>query len=87
MPVHTLLIDNYDSFTYNLYDLLARVNGRRPTVVRNDEPWSRGTLRGVDNIVVSPAPAGRTGPRTSASAVMPSGRASHSWGCVSGTRG
>ncbi|MEA2192704.1 MAG: para-aminobenzoate synthetase, partial [Solirubrobacteraceae bacterium] len=53
----TLLIDNYDSYTFNLYQLLARVIGERPVVVRNDEidpdlltgePW--------DRIVVSPGP-------------------------------
>lgn len=26
-PVNTLLIDNYDSYTYNLYQYLAAVNG------------------------------------------------------------
>lgn len=31
-----LLIDNYDSFTYNLYQILAAL-GRRVRVVRNDE--------------------------------------------------
>lgn len=40
MTVRTLLIDNYDSFTYNLYSLLTSVNGREPTVVANDAPWS-----------------------------------------------
>ncbi len=33
----TLLIDNYDSFTYNLFQLLAEANGEEPLVVRNDE--------------------------------------------------
>ncbi len=32
----TLLIDNYDSFTYNLFQLLAEANGDEPIVVRND---------------------------------------------------
>ena len=27
MHLKTLLIDNYDSYTYNLYQLLAEVNG------------------------------------------------------------
>ena len=34
----TLLIDNYDSFTYNLFQLLAEVNG--------DEPIGRAQRRG-----------------------------------------
>ena len=34
--LRTLLIDNYDSYTYNLYDLIARVNHRTPVVVRAD---------------------------------------------------
>lgn len=35
--VHTLLIDNYDSYTYNLFQQLAVVNGRAPFVVYNDD--------------------------------------------------
>jgi anthranilate/para-aminobenzoate synthase component II len=27
MPLKTLLIDNYDSYTYNLFQLIAEVNG------------------------------------------------------------
>jgi len=54
----TLLIDNYDSFTYNLFQLLAEANGEEPTVVRNDEAASFAELQGLeyDNIVVSPGP-------------------------------
>jgi len=33
----TILIDNYDSFTYNLYQLLARLSNEPVIVVRNDE--------------------------------------------------
>ncbi|MGI5457253.1 aminodeoxychorismate synthase component I [Streptomyces sp. CA-249302] len=32
----TLLIDNYDSYTYNLFQLIAEVNGQEPVVVVND---------------------------------------------------
>jgi para-aminobenzoate synthetase len=53
----TLLIDNYDSFTYNLFQLLAEVNGEEPLVVRNDEMgWEELAGLGFDNVVVSPGP-------------------------------
>ena len=37
--VKTLSVDNYDSFTYNLYALPTAVNGTEPTVIRNDSVW------------------------------------------------
>ncbi|WP_248505834.1 aminodeoxychorismate synthase component I [Streptomyces sp. D2-8] len=53
----TLLIDNYDSYTYNLFQLLAEVNGEEPVVVRNDAPVDGlPDLRAFDNLVVSPGP-------------------------------
>jgi para-aminobenzoate synthetase len=53
----TLLIDNYDSFTYNLFQLLAEENGRDPIVVRNDEAsWEELARLGCDNVVLSPGP-------------------------------
>jgi para-aminobenzoate synthetase len=53
----TLLIDNYDSFTYNLFQLLAEANGDEPIVVRNDEAaWEELSRLEFDNIVVSPGP-------------------------------
>jgi para-aminobenzoate synthetase len=53
----TLLIDNYDSFTYNLFQLLGEVNGEEPLVVRNDEAsWEGLSELGFDNIVLSPGP-------------------------------
>jgi para-aminobenzoate synthetase len=54
--MRTLLIDNYDSFTYNLYQLLGEVNGRPPVVVRNDADWSEIELDGFDGVVISPGP-------------------------------
>jgi para-aminobenzoate synthetase len=54
----TLLIDNYDSFTYNLFQLLSEANGEEPIVVRNDEMgWEElAASRDFDNVVVSPGP-------------------------------
>lgn len=55
--MRTLLIDNYDSFTFNLYQLIAKVNGTPPIVVRNDGmTWSEIEALDVDNIVISPGP-------------------------------
>lgn len=55
--MRTLLIDNYDSFTYNLYQYLAACNGEAPCVVRNDElSWDEAEAIGFDNIVISPGP-------------------------------
>ncbi len=53
----TLLIDNYDSFTYNLFQLLAEANGDEPVVVRNDAAeWSELAELEFDNVVISPGP-------------------------------
>lgn len=53
----TLLIDNHDSYTYNLFQLIAEVNGEEPVVIRNDAPVDGlPDLRAFDNLVVSPGP-------------------------------
>ncbi|GLZ36932.1 aminodeoxychorismate synthase component I [Actinokineospora sp. NBRC 105648] len=54
--MRTLIIDNHDSFTYNLYQGLAALSGARPTVVRNDDDWDIGGLVDFDNVVISPGP-------------------------------
>jgi para-aminobenzoate synthetase len=60
----TLLIDNYDSFTYNLFQLLAEANGEEPTVVRNDgATWAELADGDFDNIVVSPGPGTPSNPK------------------------
>lgn len=54
--VRSLLIDNYDSYTYNLYQLLSVVNGCEAIVVRNDARWEDLCALEFDNIVISPGP-------------------------------
>ncbi|MGZ4206311.1 MAG: anthranilate synthase component II [Actinomycetota bacterium] len=56
MARRILVIDNYDSFTYNLVQELAEL-GAEPTVVRNDA-WTMDEVEafGADGIVISPGP-------------------------------
>nr|WP_306205406.1 aminodeoxychorismate synthase component I [Actinoplanes sp. RD1] len=62
--MRTLLLDNYDSYTYNLYQLIAGVNGAEPVVLVNDDPDLSGLrLEEFDNIVVSPGPGRPQNPR------------------------
>ncbi|KAL5069529.1 hypothetical protein RYX36_020416 [Vicia faba] len=60
--VRTLLIDNYDSYTYNIYQELSIINGVPPVVIQNDD-WTWEELchylyeeNAFDNIVISPGP-------------------------------
>jgi para-aminobenzoate synthetase len=55
--VTTLLIDNYDSYTYNVFHLLAAVSGEEPIVIRNDAvSWPALSRWDFDAIVISPGP-------------------------------
>ncbi len=55
--VKTLIIDNYDSYTYNLFQLISEVNGEEAVVVRNDAAtWEELSRRRFDNVVISPGP-------------------------------
>ncbi len=49
-----LIIDNYDSFTWNLAHLAASITGEMPTVIRNDD--GSFNLRQFDAIIISPGP-------------------------------
>ena len=74
--MRTILVDNYDSFTYNLYDLIAKVNGKPPVVVRNDVRWSDIPIEEFDSVVISPGPGRPERPRdfgVSARAIYDSG--------------
>jgi anthranilate synthase/aminodeoxychorismate synthase-like glutamine amidotransferase len=54
--VRVLVIDNYDSFTYNLVQYLGEL-GADPDVVRNDRAGVQELVeRGPDRLVISPGP-------------------------------
>jgi anthranilate synthase component II len=56
MPQRFILIDNYDSFTYNLWHFLSEL-GAELTVVRNDKETVAGVLAMQPaGIVLSPGP-------------------------------
>jgi len=56
MAVRVLMVDNYDSFTYNLVQYLGEL-GADLEVVRNDAATVDELLeRGYDRVVVSPGP-------------------------------
>ncbi|NJM15801.1 MAG: aminodeoxychorismate/anthranilate synthase component II [Bacteroidales bacterium] len=50
-----LVIDNYDSFTYNLVHYLDNITGTKPDVFRNDK-ISLEAVGGYDKILLSPGP-------------------------------
>lgn len=52
----TLIIDNQDSFTFNLYQRLAEVNGELPVVIPNDADRALMSELVFDNVVISPGP-------------------------------
>ena len=55
--MRTLLVDNHDSYSFNLFQLIAAVTGVDPVVVVNDDPaLATMPLDGFDNIVISPGP-------------------------------
>jgi anthranilate synthase/aminodeoxychorismate synthase-like glutamine amidotransferase len=54
--MHVLVIDNYDSFTYNLVQYLGEL-GAAPEVVRNDRATVDELLaRSPERVVISPGP-------------------------------
>ena len=55
--MRTLLVDNHDSYTYNVFHLLAAASGEEPTVVNNDAvSWRVLSRSKFDNFVLSPGP-------------------------------
>ncbi len=52
----TLIVDNFDSFTYNLYQYMGEVCGEEPRVVLNTADWDTLNLDDYDCVIVSPGP-------------------------------
>ncbi|TPX31087.1 hypothetical protein SmJEL517_g05506 [Synchytrium microbalum] len=56
--LRTLLIDNFDSYTFNLHQQLCN-SGAQVVVIRNNVPWEQvrdNIFPHVDNVVISPGP-------------------------------
>ena len=52
----TLIVDNFDSFTYNLYQYMGEVCGQEPTVILNTARRDSVDLDDYDCVVISPGP-------------------------------
>lgn len=55
MKIKILVLDNYDSFTYNLVQYIERIEGTEVTVKRNDK-ISLEEIGSYDKILISPGP-------------------------------
>lgn len=55
MTMKILIIDNYDSFTYNLVHMVESIVKQKVDVLRNDDPKLQN-LSGYDKIILSPGP-------------------------------
>ncbi|CAM3997389.1 aminodeoxychorismate synthase component I [Nocardiopsis rhodophaea] len=60
--IRILLVDNYDSFTYNLWMYLSEFADVECVVVKNDDPLSSICLEEFDGIVISPGPGSPDAP-------------------------
>ncbi len=63
MP-RVLVIDHYDSYTYNLVHLIASVSGALPTVMQHDDPEAQTSWQQeYSHLVLSPGPGTVNDPR------------------------
>lgn len=54
--LNTLIIDNFDSFTYNIFQFMGEVCGEEPTVIVNTTPINDIDFNKYDCIIISPGP-------------------------------
>jgi anthranilate synthase component 2 len=54
--LRVLVVDHYDSYTWNLVHLIAAVTGELPDVVEHDRPDALGMARDSSHVVLSPGP-------------------------------
>jgi para-aminobenzoate synthetase component 2 len=55
MALRILVVDNYDSFVYNLVQFLAQLGAE--TVVRRNDEVRPGDIDGIDGVLTSPGPS------------------------------
>jgi para-aminobenzoate synthetase component II len=55
MPLRILVVDNYDSFVYNLAQFLAQLGAE--TVVRRNDEVRPTDIDGIDGVLTSPGPS------------------------------
>ncbi|MGH9172258.1 MAG: anthranilate synthase component II [Acidimicrobiales bacterium] len=73
MTLRVVVVDNYDSFVYNLVQYLGEL-GAEPLVVRNDDLDAAGVLAlEPDALVVSPGPGRPAGAGVSNTAIVAAG--------------
>ncbi|MBK9290509.1 MAG: aminodeoxychorismate/anthranilate synthase component II [Bacteroidetes bacterium] len=53
--MNVLVFDNYDSFTYNIVQIVEQLTGKLPVVARNDK-ISLDEVENYDRIILSPGP-------------------------------
>jgi anthranilate synthase/aminodeoxychorismate synthase-like glutamine amidotransferase len=58
-----LVVDHYDSYTWNLVHLVAAVTGELPDVAEHDSPGLAGRLASYSHVVLSPGPGHPAAPR------------------------
>lgn len=63
MSTRVLVVDHYDSYTWNLVHLVAAVTGTLPEVVQHDDPGALEAAARASHVVLSPGPGHPAEPR------------------------